>query len=30
MSMAGWGGCCVTLYANGQPSEIAFWAITGD
>jgi hypothetical protein len=25
-----WGGCCVTLYAEGQPSEIAFWGITGD
>lgn len=25
-----WGGCCVTLYADGRPSEIAFWGITGD
>lgn len=24
-----WGGSCVTLYADGNPTEIAFWGISG-
>ncbi|NUP47871.1 MAG: hypothetical protein HOW97_11250 [Catenulispora sp.] len=25
-----WNGCCVVIYKNGQPDEVAFWGISGD